>query len=126
MTDRLREEPVISVIDDDESMRDATVRLVRSFGYAALAFASAHAFLHSRQTGKTACLISDIHMPQMSGMQLLDALRARGCNLPIIFITAFNNERLRAEAMNRGAVCFLSKPFRADALSRCLAKALKK
>jgi FixJ family two-component response regulator len=117
--------PVISIIDDDESIRTGTLRLVRSLGYTGFAFSSAHAFLNSDQLIKTACLISDIDMPEMNGIQLQDTLRARGHDIPIIYITAFPDEKVRAQALAQGAVCFLDKPFEGEALSRCIDSALK-
>jgi FixJ family two-component response regulator len=117
--------PVISIVDDDESARSGTTRLVRSRGFVAHAFPSARAFLHSAQLAQTACLISDIQMPEMSGIQLYDALRARGHNMPIIFVTAFPDDKIRAQALVRGAVCFLNKPFDGETLLRCLDTALK-
>lgn len=125
MANHLPDAPVISVIDDDESTRNGTMRLVRSLGFVAHAFPSAHAFLHSEQLTKTACLISDIQMPEMSGIQLSDALRARGYDIPIIFVTAFYDDNLRAKAIDRGAICFLSKPFDGETLRRCLNSALR-
>ena len=125
MANHLPDAPVISVIDDDESTRNGTMRLVRSLGFVAHAFPSAHAFLHSKQLTKTACLISDIQMPEMSGIQLSDALRARGYDIPIIFVTAFYDDNLRAQAIDRGAICFLSKPFDGETLRRCLDSALQ-
>lgn len=122
----LRDTPAISVVDDDESMRNGTLRLVRAIGYVAYGFSSAHAFLQSAQLAETACVISDIQMPEMNGLQLQDALRALGREIPIIFITAFPDERIRAEASARDAVCFLSKPFDGEALARCLTSALKR
>jgi FixJ family two-component response regulator len=124
MANCLLDAPAISVIDDDESARNGAMRLVRSLGFAAYAFPSAHAFLHSEQLTRTCCLISDVQMPQMNGFQLHDALRARGYDMPIIFVTAFYDENLRAQAMDRGAVCFLSKPFDGETLRRCLDRAL--
>jgi FixJ family two-component response regulator len=124
VTHRLRDVPVISIIDDDESMRTSIMRLVRSLGFIAHAFPTAREFLQSEQFARTSCLISDVQMPEMSGIQLQDMLRGRGYDIPIIFITAFPNERVRAEALNRGAVCFLSKPFDGEALVRCLETAL--
>ena len=124
-TDRLRDVPVISIIDDDESIRVSTMMLVRSLGFAAHAFPSAQAFLHSEQLNETSCLISDIHMPTMSGIQLQDELRASGRNIPIIFITAFPDDKIRAEALVRGAVGFLNKPFDGETMSRCIDTALK-
>jgi FixJ family two-component response regulator len=124
-THQLRDVPVISIIDDDESIRSGTLRLVRSLGFIGHAFSSAYAFLNSEQLTETLCLISDIHMPEMSGIQLLDALRIRGYDIPIIFITAFPDEKIRAQALAQGAVCFLDKPFEGEALSRCIDSALK-
>jgi FixJ family two-component response regulator len=121
----LRNVPVISIIDDDESIRSGTMRLVRSRGFVAHAFPSATEFLHSKQLAETSCLISDIHMPEMSGIQLQATLRMRGHDIPIIFITAFPNDKIRAQALARGAVCFLDKPFEGEALLRCLDTALK-
>src|SRR4051812_5928130 len=104
MVGSLRKVPVISVIDDDESSRLGTLRLVRSLGFVAYAFPSGHAFLHSDQLNRTSCLISDIHMPGMNGIQLQDALRGAGQNIPVIFITAFPDDETRAQAFVRGAV----------------------
>jgi FixJ family two-component response regulator len=116
--------PVISVVDDDENIRVSTTMLLRALGYIPYAFPSAHAFLVSEQLANTACLISDVQMPGMSGIQLQDELHARGLRIPVIFITAFDDERVRAQALNRGATCFLSKPFDGETLSRCLEIAL--
>jgi FixJ family two-component response regulator len=121
----LRDVPVISIIDDDELNRIGTASLVRSLGFDAHAFPSARSFLHSLQLTETSCLISDVQMPEMSGIQLQDVLHARGHNIPIILITAYPDERVRAQAFARGAVCFLNKPFDGETLSRCLDAALK-
>jgi FixJ family two-component response regulator len=126
MVDHLPDVPVISIIDDDESMRQGIMRLVRSLGFAAHGFPSARAFLHSAQLSKTLCLISDVQMPEMSGIQLQDTLRERGLKIPIIFVTAFYDDKRRDEAIDRGAVCYLNKPFDGAALSHCLDIALKK
>ena len=124
-TNQLRDVTVISIIDDDESIRNGTLRLVRSLGFIGHAFPSAQAFLVSGQLIETSCLISDIHMPEMSGIQLHDALRAHGYDIPIIFITAFPDEKIRAQALAQGAVCFLDKPFEGEVLARCINSALK-
>ena len=121
----MREASVISIVDDDEWSRIGTAKLVRSFGFAAHDFPSAHALLNSPLLARTACVISDIQMPTFSGLQLLDELRARGHNMPIIFVTAFPNERVRAQALLRGATCVLTKPFDGETLELCLAAALK-
>jgi FixJ family two-component response regulator len=121
----LREASVISIVDDDEWSRIGTTKLVRSLGFVAHDFPSAHALLNSPLLARTACVISDIQMPILSGLQLLDELRARGHNMPIIFVTAFPNESVRAQALLRGATCVLTKPFDGETLELCLAAALK-
>ena len=121
----MREASVISIVDDDEWSRIGTTKLVRSFGFAAHDFPSAHALLNSPLLARTACVISDIQMPALSGLQLLDELRTRGHNMPIIFVTAFFNERVRTQALLRGAICVLTKPFDGETLELCLAAALK-
>jgi FixJ family two-component response regulator len=115
---------VISVIDDDASIRVATNNLLRSRGYAVHTFASAEEFLRSSHLGETSCVIADIQMSAMSGLDLPAALRAKGHNVPFIFITAFPDESLRARAVKAGAICFLAKPFAAPNLIRCLETAL--
>lgn len=117
--------PVISIIDDDESVRDATQRLVRSLGFSAHTFASPEEYLQSPRLNDTACLIADVQMPGMSGVDLQSHLAAQGRYTPMIFITAFPDERIRARAMQAGAVAFLSKPFDGPTLIHCLDKALK-
>jgi FixJ family two-component response regulator len=116
--------PVISIIDDDASVRAATNRLVRSLGYVAFTFASADEFLRSPQLCDSSCVIADVQMPGMSGVDLQSFLRARGCRLPIIFITAFPEESVRARALDAGAVCFLTKPFDGLTLIKYLEMAL--
>jgi FixJ family two-component response regulator len=115
---------VVAIIDDDVSVRTATTCLVRSLGYAAYSFASAEEFLRSPQLGETSCLIADVQMPKMSGLDLLDTLRAKGMDTPVIFITAFPQERFRSRALEGGAIGFLSKPFDGKELADCLTKAL--
>ena len=125
MANRLPEAHVISVIDDSDAARNGTVRLVRSLRFIAHAFPSAQTFLHSEQLTKTRCLISDIQMPRMNGIQLHDALRERGYDIPIIFVTAYYNEEIRVEALDRGAICVLSKPLDGETLLNCLSRALQ-
>jgi FixJ family two-component response regulator len=112
--------PVISIVDDDASVRVATNRLVRSLGYIARTFASAEEFLASSQANDTSCMIADVQMPGMSGIELQSHLLAQGCRVPIIFITAFPEESARTKALNAGAVCFLTKPFDGPTLVRHL------
>ncbi|MBY5357797.1 response regulator [Rhizobium leguminosarum] len=121
----MRDTPVISIVDDDESSRIGTASLVRSLGFVAHAFPSARSFLQSDQLTETSCLISDVQMPNMSGLQLQDALRLRGHNIPTIFVTAYPDNKVRAEAFARGAFCFLNKPFDGATLTRCIDVALQ-
>jgi FixJ family two-component response regulator len=115
---------LISIIDDDESVRVATASLVRSGGFDACTFASAEEFLRSAELGDTACLISDVQMPGMSGLALQSAMASQNVNAPIIFITAFPDPRIREKALNAGAICFLKKPFDGSALIKCIERAL--
>jgi len=115
---------MISIIDDDVSMRNATRRLVKSLGLNADTFASAEEFLESDRVNDTACVITDMQMPGLSGAQLQRLLIAQGVNTPIIFITAFPEESLRRRALDAGAVGFLSKPFDEGRLINCLKTAL--
>lgn len=107
---------VISIIDDDASVRTATSRLVRSLGYVACTFSSADEFLKSPQIEMTSCVIADVQMPHLSGVELQDLLHSQNRRLPIIFITAFPEESIRARALRAGAVCFLTKPIDAPTL----------
>ena len=118
--------PVISIIDDDASVRAAANRLVRSLGYIAHPFASAREFLESSQVDHTSCLIADVQMPGMSGLELQSQLRAQGRVLPIIFITAFPEDSVRKRALDAGAICFLIKPFHGPTLIKYLNKALER
>jgi FixJ family two-component response regulator len=116
--------PVISIVDDDASMREATRGLVRSLGYAAAAFASAEEFLESDRVDDTSCLITDVQMPGLSGIELQSRLAETGRRMPIIFVTAYPEERIRARVLEGGACGFLSKPFRDECLIGCLNRAL--
>jgi FixJ family two-component response regulator len=117
--------PLISIVDDDASVRAATNNLVRSHGYCAHTFASAEEFLQSAHLNDTSCVITDVQMRAISGIELLLLLRIRGHRVPIIFITAFPTEELRARALKAGAVGFLAKPFDGEALINCLETTLK-
>ena len=117
--------PVISIIDDDESVRAATNRLVRSLGFVAVTFSSADEFLRSPRLHDTSCVIADVQMPGMSGIELQSILIAEGKNMPIIFITAFPDEGIRARALKAGAIGFLSKPFEGSTLIQYIDDALK-
>jgi FixJ family two-component response regulator len=116
---------MIAIVDDDEAVREATKTLVRSLGYSASTFGSAEEFLNSEQVDNTSFLITDLHMPGLSGLDLQDRLIARGHRIPIIFITGFPDDNARARAMNAGALAFLTKPINQHHLIDHLEKALK-
>jgi FixJ family two-component response regulator len=116
---------MISIVDDDQSVREATDALVRSLGYAAATFASAEEFLSSDCVRTTSCLITDVQMPGLSGIDLQQRLLAQGLRLPIIFVTAFPDARIRQRAIDAGAVDFLSKPLSDERLISCLDAALR-
>ena len=116
--------PVISVVDDDQPFREAITGLVRSLGYGTAAFASPEDFLQSDRLNDTACLITDVQMPGLTGVELQSRLIAQGNRTPVIFITAFPEERIRARALEAGAVGFLSKPFNEDRLIEYIHAAL--
>jgi FixJ family two-component response regulator len=114
----------ISIIDDDESIRRTTTRLIESFGFRTAAFESAEMFLTSGQLHDTSCLIVDIRMPGMNGLQLQSHLAAADCRIPIIFITAYDDNESRRRAMQAGAVAFLGKPFSGEQLLQWIRSAL--
>ena len=118
--------PVISVIDDDASVRAAINNLVRSLGYTVYMFPSAEAFLQSEQLNSTWCVIADVRMPAMSGIELQSRLRAQGSRLPFVFVTAVLEPSACARALKDGAICFLTKPFDEDILISCLGKAVER
>jgi FixJ family two-component response regulator len=116
--------PVIAIVDDNEPFRHATVSFIRSLGYAVLQFASAEAFLKSNQLDDTDCLISDVQMPGMNGIELQGKLIAQGHHFPIIFVTALPEMKARAQALASGAIGFVAKPLSDEILIACLNKAL--
>ena len=116
--------PVIAIVDDDESFRHATISFIRSLGYSAAAFPSADAFLNSNAVKNTDCLITDVQMPGMSGIELQSYLIAQGHRVPVIFVTAFPEMEARGHALSAGAIGFLGKPFGDENLISCLNKAL--
>jgi FixJ family two-component response regulator len=118
--------PVVAIIDDDASVRATTDSLVRSLGYFVYAFASAEEFLLSNHLDDLSCVIADVQMPGMSGIELQAHLVTQGYRVPFIFFTAFPDERIRAQALRAGAICYLTKPFDGDSLVQGLQAALKK
>jgi FixJ family two-component response regulator len=117
---------MISIIDDDASVRVATNNLVRSLGYPVHTFASAEEFLCSSRLNDIACIIADVQMPGMSGVELQRLLLSRGVTVPFVFITAFPDETMRAHALKAGAIGFLTKPFDGRTLVKCIDAALRK
>jgi FixJ family two-component response regulator len=117
--------PLLSVVDDDESIRESLPGLIKEFGFAARAFSSAEEFLSSGAVDETSCLILDIAMPGMSGPELHQELKRRGEAVPVIFITGQKDERIRARAFEQGAVGFLLKPFSDAALLAAIKAALQ-
>lgn len=116
--------PVISIVDDDESVREGTMDLVNAMGFAAEAFQCAEDFLKSKRLHSTSCLIADVRMPGMTGLDLHDRLVGSGNVIPTILITAFPNDRDQARALRAG-VFYLTKPFTEEHLLACLRSALE-
>jgi FixJ family two-component response regulator len=116
---------LVAVVDDDDSMRIALEGLLKAVGFPARAFASAEEFLKSGQQHQTSCLIADIRMPGMSGLELQAQLNAERCRIPTIFITAHGDEKMRLQALRAGAVEFLSKPFDDETLLDSVRAALE-
>ena len=114
------ERPLVSVVDDDESVRESLPDLLREFGFAATAFSSAKEFLLSDRVDQTKCLILDVAMPDMTGLELQQELNRRGQSIPIVFITGQRDEELRTQALKEGAMNFLHKPFSDTALLEAL------
>jgi FixJ family two-component response regulator len=117
--------PLIAIVEDDGPLRAALVGLVRSIGYESRAFASAEDFLGYGNPDQFACIVSDIQLPGMSGLDLRQHLVSRQCLQPVILITARSDAILDQQAMTSGAVCLLRKPFPAQKLIDCIEKALK-
>src|SRR5437868_7307840 len=115
---------MVTIVDDDELMRTALQGLLKAEGLPARAFASAEEFLKSGQQHQTACLIADIRMPGISGLELQAKLNAEHCRIPTIFITAHGDEKIRMQALRAGAVEFLAKPFDDEALLESVRAAL--
>jgi FixJ family two-component response regulator len=116
---------LVAIVDDDDSMRSALHGLLQSADLPAQAFASAEEFLNSGQQHEIACLIADIRMPGMSGLELQAQLNTQRCRIPIIFITAHGDEKMRMQALRAGAVEFMAKPFNDEALLESVRAALE-
>ena len=120
-----RKTKLVAIVDDDDSIRGALHGLLKAVGLPAIAFASAEEFLKSGQQFETACLIADIRMPGMSGLDLQARLNSERCRIPTIFITAHGDAKMRLQALREGAVEFLSKPFDDEALLESVRAALE-
>ena len=118
--------PVIAIVDDDESVREALTSLMSSLGYEAVPYSSAVEFMESAERGRTACIITDVNMPGMTGPQLHQRLTESGEQIPTIFVTAYPDEAVRKNAALAGVDCYLTKPFREDELMECVRSALKR
>lgn len=116
---------LVAIVDDDDSMRCALQGLLKSAELSAQSFASAEEFLNSGQQQQVACLIADIRMPGMSGLELQAKLNAERCRIPIIFITAHGDEKMRLLALRAGAVEFMAKPFNDEVLLESVRAALE-
>jgi FixJ family two-component response regulator len=116
---------LVSVVDDDRSFRESLSRLMRSLGYTVEIFSSAAEFLASPRLAETACLIADIHMPVMTGLELYRRLIDTGHAIPTILVTAFPDDIDRARALNDGVVCYLRKPVDEEHLTQCVCAALR-
>src|ERR1700723_1458552 len=119
------EAKLVAIVDDDDLMRSALQGMLKSVGLRSRAFASAEEFLKSGEQHQTACLIADIRMPGMSGLELQARLNAEHCRIPTIFITAHGDAKMRMQALRAGAVEFLAKPFDDEALLGSVRAALE-
>jgi FixJ family two-component response regulator len=118
------QKPLIACVEDDVSAREALEGFLKAFGFAPGVFSSAEEFLQSDRLDETSCLITDVHLRGMSGLQLQNRLAASGYAIPVIVITAFPDDRVRERALGAGAVCFLNKPFNTRDLLTCIHSAL--
>ena len=122
---RLGKEPVISIVDDDQFVRDSLKRLMKSFGYLATGHPTAGDFLNSPQLEETSCLIADVNMPGMTGVELYEFLLKVGRSIPTILITAYPDDRVRTRAIDKGVLAYLVKPFSETDLTRYVRFALE-
>jgi FixJ family two-component response regulator len=116
----------VAIVEDDECLREAMRHFVQLLGYDAASFASAEDFLNSGSVGDTGCLLTDIDLPGMSGIELQGRLNLDGCGLPILFITGFPEPKTRERVLKDGALCYLSKPLQEQSLIAYLDQALKR
>ena len=117
---------MVAIVDDDESMRDTTKDLLESAGFSAVTFARAAGFLKFRRLSRVSCLIADMRMGEMTGLELHQRLAASNHPIPTILMTAYPDDRVRAQAIRANVVCYLAKPFAADELLACLRCAMQR
>jgi FixJ family two-component response regulator len=115
--------PLVAIVDDDESIRDTTKDLLESAGFSAAVFAHATSLLKSRRLNQVSCLVADMRMPEMTGLELHQHLVASNREISTILMTAYPDEQRRAQAIKAGVVCYLIKPFAADELLSCVRRA---
>jgi len=120
------EKPLVAIVDDDKSLRNATRDLLKAAGFSTAAFEDAESFLGSASRAATACVVADMRMPGMTGLELYQALVASGEGIPTVLITAHPHERTQSRAREAGITCYLSKPFEPDDLLECVREALAK
>jgi len=125
VTKKLTKKPLVAVVDDDESMRETMKDLLDSAGFSAVTFPSAESFLKSKRARIVSCLITDMRMPGMTGLELHRQLVASGTSVPTVLITAYPEERTREQALEEKVVCYLAKPFAADELLACIRSAIE-
>jgi FixJ family two-component response regulator len=121
----MAKKPMIAIVEDDESVRAATISLVRSAGFESEAFSCADEFLKSGDPERTACLIADVQMPGMSGLELHGHLLRSGSLVPTVLITAYPNDNARSRAIESGVICYLTKPFDENELLECVQSAIQ-
>jgi len=117
--------PLVAVVDDDESMRETMRDLLDSAGFSAVTFPSAESFLKSKRSRGVSCLITDMRMPGMTGLELHRRLAASGTSIPTVLITAYPEDHTREQALEENVVCYLAKPFPADELLACIRSAIE-
>ena len=123
---KMAERPLVAIVDDDKSLRNATRDLLKAAGFSTATFEDAESFLGSASRASTACVVADMRMPGMTGLELYQALVASGEGIPTVLITAQPEERTQSRAREAGITCYLSKPFAPDDLLECVREALAK
>ena len=116
--------PLVAIVDDDDSIRAATENLLEAAGYSTKTFSSAESFMSSERRQKVSCVVADMRMPGMTGLELFEALVASGRAIPTVLVTAYPDEQTRLRAREAGILCYLSKPFAPDELCACVDAAL--